>query len=77
MSRVIDALHAHVIEMEELAKDAPVGDFLALSSSLHKARCAVSSMARLTNAAETALLFLHGEPADQLRAALADAVCGA
>lgn len=75
MSRVIDALHAHVIEMEELAKDA--GDSLALSASLQQARRAVASMARLTNAAETALLFLHGEPADQLRAALADAVGGA
>lgn len=75
MSRVIDALHAHVIEMEELAKDA--GDSLALSSSLQQARCAVASMARLTNAAETALLFLQGEPADQLRAALTDSVGGA
>ena len=75
MSRVIDALHAHVIEMEELAKDA--GDSLALSASLQQARRAVASMALLTNAAETALLFLHGEPADQLRAALAEAVGGA
>ena len=75
MSRVIDALHAHVIDVEQMAIDA--GDSPALSSSLQQARCAVSSMARLTNAAETALLFLQGEPADQLRAALADAVGGA
>ncbi|KRG60790.1 hypothetical protein ABB25_00915 [Stenotrophomonas koreensis] len=75
MSRVIDALHAHVIDVEQMAIDA--GDSLALSSSLQQARRAVASMARLTNAAETALLFLQGEPADQLRAALADAVGGA
>lgn len=75
MSRVIDALHAHVIEMEELAKDA--GDSLALSASLQQARAAVASMARLTNAVEAALLFLQGEPADQLRAALEDAAGGA
>lgn len=75
MSRVIDALHAHVIEMEELAKDA--GDSLAISASLQKARAAVSSMVRLTNAVESALMFLQGEPADQLRAALEDAAGGA
>lgn len=75
MSRVIDALHAHVIEMEELAKDA--GDSLALSASLQQARAAVASMARLTNAVESALMFLQGEPADQLRAALEDAAGGA
>ena len=69
MSIVIDTLHAHVIDMEEMTEERGETD----SISLRRAKRAVTAMAALTNAVETALLHLQGEPADQLRAALDDA----
>ena len=73
MSIVIDTLHTHVIDMEEMTKERGESD----SISLRRAKCAVTAMAALTNAVEQALLFLEGEPADHLRAALEDAAGGA
>jgi len=73
MSIVIDTLHTHVIDMEDMTQESGEPD----SISLRRAKRAVTAMATLTNAIETALLHLEGEPADQLRTALADAAGGA